>query len=866
MPVSELLVLLRDRLQVRTRTRARAVLSRLLPRSLFRRLRRAVPQTPLDNWFPDDTSADGRRASGGPGGKRRSGENAIPEKRYRFLRSRLWGGFSEDAIAGLEALKRDRGAGPNARLQAALELGRWYRAIGEPERALVQWRDAELIAPREVHDEPNVRSWAHLLAESGHYDEAQGLVATIAATHFDPELLLLRANCVPREDGLFRSPDDEAGVLGHLNRIYEHFGLSTLAVRDPQQPLSLDNLTGCDGLSAVERGPLVSVLVPAFNAAATIETTLRGLAEQTWSSFEAIIVDDASDDATPEIVRAFAAQDQRFRLIQRRENGGAYVARNEGLAVAAGEYVTVQDAGDWPHPDRLRLQVEDLESSSVQLNWVHWIRATPALHLRGAPFADGDSVAHESFSSLMFRAELFNLVGMWDEVRVGADSELRYRQALFTGATPRLVSAGCPLVYGRLESCSLTTHPSTNVYTLKHGVRREYQESWQQWHGEFVKGDHSSDTPDPRTERLISRPAPLRVDLGSQLPRLDVLIVSDWTLRDAVIWSGFTMLEAAVGAELWTGLLHVPHFQQSDLRIPKTLRSWCSERNVRIVAPGEQVSVSKVVFAFPNSLNFRMDKFPELNLEASALVINEFAERDIHGHDILYDPKRVRNVIESYVGDSSQWIAVSPLLQQLVNADPRYPDASPDVWYPLTRSKNVHRVRPRWRGGARRDPIIGLHDCDDRLKWPETEMAARSALCAETAAEVRFLGGTRGSAKQLTRWARNWTTSGSSEDELAFLADLDFFIHYPHPDRIDASNRVVIEAFGQGVPAILPPRFEESFGEAAVYADPEDVWTVLSELWCNQSEYIDQAMRGIDFLIKNCSPTNFMTRLENLCR
>jgi glycosyltransferase involved in cell wall biosynthesis len=104
-----------------------------------------------------------------------------------------------------------------------------------------------------------------------------------------------------------------------------------------------------------ERG-LVSVIVPAYNAAATIERTLTSVLRQTYSSFEVLVVDDGSKDETADLVRRIAAQDHRIKLLQK-PNGGLVSARNFGIAHAEGEFIAPLDADDLWHPDKLRKQV-----------------------------------------------------------------------------------------------------------------------------------------------------------------------------------------------------------------------------------------------------------------------------------------------------------------------------------------------------------------------------------------------------------------------------------------------------------------------------------------------------------------------------
>ena len=104
--------------------------------------------------------------------------------------------------------------------------------------------------------------------------------------------------------------------------------------------------------------PKVSVLVPAYNAAATLAATLDSVRQQTFTDWELVVVDDGSTDTTAEVARA--CQDPRIRLI-RQTNTGLAGARNQGFAQARGEFFAILDADDLARPDRLAMQVAFME-------------------------------------------------------------------------------------------------------------------------------------------------------------------------------------------------------------------------------------------------------------------------------------------------------------------------------------------------------------------------------------------------------------------------------------------------------------------------------------------------------------------------
>jgi CDP-glycerol glycerophosphotransferase len=91
--------------------------------------------------------------------------------------------------------------------------------------------------------------------------------------------------------------------------------------------------------------PRLSVVVPFYNVGAYIGDCLDSIARQTWTDFEAILVDDGSPDDSAVVAKEFCGRDPRFRIVEQ-DNAGLGPARNTGLEQAAGEYVTFVDSDD----------------------------------------------------------------------------------------------------------------------------------------------------------------------------------------------------------------------------------------------------------------------------------------------------------------------------------------------------------------------------------------------------------------------------------------------------------------------------------------------------------------------------------------
>ncbi|AMB99550.1 glycosyl transferase [Aerococcus urinaehominis] len=102
---------------------------------------------------------------------------------------------------------------------------------------------------------------------------------------------------------------------------------------------------------------LVSIVTPVYNAAAFIGETIQSVQNQTYENWELILVNDCSPDNSRDIILTYQAQDQRIKLIDLAENGGAAVARNAGLDAARGDFIAFIDSDDVWSPTKLADQL-----------------------------------------------------------------------------------------------------------------------------------------------------------------------------------------------------------------------------------------------------------------------------------------------------------------------------------------------------------------------------------------------------------------------------------------------------------------------------------------------------------------------------
>ncbi|AYA63004.1 glycosyltransferase [Alteromonas sp. RKMC-009] len=273
-----------------------------------------------------------------------------------------------------------------------------------------------------------------------------------------------------------------AEKLAVINHLFKRHNLIPLTVN---QSATLDSLTANSEQSAITLNyfsPLVSVLIPCYNAENTLATALNSLLSQTYSKIEIIVVDDASTDNSKAVIEKFVKQDSRIKFIPLPENGGAYAARNAGLKLSKGQLITVHDADDWSHPQKIEKQVEAIRCyRKVKAAVSYWARTDPSLHFETWRMEQG--WIYRNVSSLMFRRSVFRKLGYWDNVSVNADTEYWLRiQKKYGPAAISEVMPGVPLAFGRVDKGSLTQTSATHLRTQYSGIRKDYNDAAIEWH------------------------------------------------------------------------------------------------------------------------------------------------------------------------------------------------------------------------------------------------------------------------------------------------------------------------------------------------------------------------------------------------
>lgn len=122
----------------------------------------------------------------------------------------------------------------------------------------------------------------------------------------------------------------------------------------------------------MKAAPVVSVIMPAYNAERFLEEAVRSVMNQTFRDWELIILDDCAKDSTYALAEKLAAEDSRIILLRNEQNMGVARTRNRGFDLCRGKYVALIDSDDVWHPQKLEKQLERMEQTGAELSYTSY--------------------------------------------------------------------------------------------------------------------------------------------------------------------------------------------------------------------------------------------------------------------------------------------------------------------------------------------------------------------------------------------------------------------------------------------------------------------------------------------------------------
>jgi glycosyltransferase involved in cell wall biosynthesis len=261
--------------------------------------------------------------------------------------------------------------------------------------------------------------------------------------------------------------------------------------------------------------PLVSVILSAHNASSFIGAALESICHQTFKNIEVIVIDDASTDATKDVVKAYASLDERLQLIENGRNMGLAHSLNKGCATAKGDFICRLDADDIAHRHRLERQVTRFEQKPDLLllgtNGLYVTEGLRPLYPSRLPIQDWDirctCLIMNPFlhSSVMMRSDVFGSLGLTynESLNFAQDWDLWVR-VQEKGAVENLQER---LVMIRTHSKSLSKKFQTEQMACGLKIQEKYVKnvlSDQEWDEAVYRGLYQGFLGIPRSDKKLA--------------------------------------------------------------------------------------------------------------------------------------------------------------------------------------------------------------------------------------------------------------------------------------------------------------------------------------------------------------------------
>ncbi|GAB3648678.1 glycosyltransferase [Glycomyces tarimensis] len=604
---------------------------------------------------------------------------------------------------------------------------------------------------------------------------------------------------------------------------------------DPDASLPWFDRLRADAGPAVPGGPKISVVMTAYRPDRALRTAVESLLAGTWANLEILVVDDASGPEYGPILDEVAALDDRVRVIRKEANGGTFAARNTAFDAATGEFLTGLDSDDWAVPDRLANSIAPLLADpELQLTYSEAFLFGEDLTVT----RPGRVLTTASTASMMFRRGVLDRIGYYDEVRKGADTEFLHRvAAAFGKSAVRRLDRRDTLM--RQAPGSLSREEFGPGW--KHPSRRAYQSAYPLWHQRIAEGQADPYLPKRPPRRPFWAPYHTAVAARDQRRRhFDVVFVLDWRPFGGPQKSTIEEIKALRDEGHAIAVMHLEswrHMTTDDRPMCEAIQRMVNDGEVDQVLPTDDVECDLLVLRYPPILQYRSGERSGVRPNRMIVLANQApAERD--GSDIRYIPDACHANATVMFGVEPLWVPQGPQVREALAeltagrlADFDMPGILEDA-----------AIAPARSGFRSVLPVVGRHSRDDATKWPTVDDLFK-VYPGDGRWDVRVMGGVK-TVRALTGAAAptEWTCYGFNETDVeSFLYQLDFWIYFPHPKQYEAFGRAVLEALAAGCVVVLPPRFEATFGDAALYCEPGEVIGLVDGYYADLERFLGQS-------------------------
>ncbi len=550
-------------------------------------------------------------------------------------------GFEDRALADLERLFH-KTSNDYLRKAVAWELSLWYANKLDKETAELTLFYSEIALERETRPEMFRRGTiiqAEALDLLGNQEEGKKLIQRALKKQKHPDLYFSLANL-------------EKEIPARMQAMNQALAMYQLApvklIPDKDKPV-YNRLTAEQTEQTGTSGPKVTIIIPSYNAEEGIRIAIESLQKQTYRNLEILAVDDCSTDQTAQVIKEYAEQDSRIKFLSATVNGGPYIARNIALQAASGDLVTINDADDWSHPEKIATQVKDfIENPHRIANTSEHARVTEELKLyrRGMP----GQYIFSNMSSLMFKRDaVLKEAGYWDSLRFAADSEFKKRLIKIFGEDKIADLKTGPLSLPMQSQSSLTGSSAFGYHGYLKGIRKEYAEC-QAW---FHKHATSLYIPYPQTERPFPVPEPMWPNPEIMIKgkrSFDFVIASDFRNETETHLLRFIEHSKKLGKKI--GLVQMGIYNlKAGSKIHPSIREYIDGDSLQMLVYGEAIRCDILLVNNPGIFTEKQKYLPEVTARAIHVLVST-APKD---ETITYLLRPCARKIERYGKTTSTW-------------------------------------------------------------------------------------------------------------------------------------------------------------------------------------------------------------------
>lgn len=817
--------------------------------------------------------------------------NGTPGPRQLLARAASGGRWGTDELVHRLALLGKHGQDgelaasldPRAAVQLARLLGTQRHAPSDAWSALLLLRAVHSAhGPAELRNEGRLLL-LELLAERGETDaELERWLGTLRrdAGRIAVQVRLLRANVANpfRERGaLPGTPAPGRAVAGRATPdvgAWESAVADALAV-DGLEPVVVRPGTGVpfDRLSAAVApsaapsdaptvppappsdapGPLVTVVV--MSGDDWSPGAVRSVLGQSHRALEVLVVRRPGHPGAG----AWDVDDARVRHVEVGDAGSGVEARNLAVArFARGDLVTLAAGGDWLHPRRVERQAAVLADRPDDVACLAGVAPATGDLVFGRA-ADAATVTVPGPGTLMMRRTALGTAGYWDPHAPGglAEAELVARLEAVTGrAVP---SAGdAPLTFTRYTPAPRGPHfvgPRARWYTS----------AYRTWHE--TSTPENLRLPAERTDRPAV-PAPPAVT--EHVLDVDVAYVTDFRFPGGNSSVSVNEIQILDDAGYRVAMVHLesPVLGHAQRLHPRALEA-ARRSGIHLATTDHPVRARLTVVRHPSVLQLVEPRRSAITTGSLAVIVNHAPyEADLGGS--YYDAAVVAANAAAVFGVEPTLHPESSIIRSLLEGmlDPRL--LAGEDWTGVLPALPAARRprRPARRGlTGRPRPVIGRHSRDSRAKWPDAA-ALRAVYPVDGSCDVRVLGG---AAKAQERTGIDvlaaWTVHPFGSRPVGeFLDELDFWVYFHGPELYESFGMAIVEALAAGLVVVLPRYLERTFGDAAVYAEPDEVQPLVQRLWNDPAAYTAQSERALAAAARSFGPQILLDRVDGLVR